>query len=155
MSPISPSLEIDPGAAMYIVNITRSHPHYTQLLAHTVWEFQYGSQPGKIGAAEVDNAVERILDREETTFTNLWDNLTLQQKRLLLSLSLKKDSDKIFSADYIRRYNLSSIGTLQRGIKSLINKGVIDKEGESVEIDDVFLKLWLNKRMSYSIRQNF
>jgi hypothetical protein len=149
------ALEIDPDTAMYIVNITRSHPHYTQLLAHTIWESQYGSKPGKISPAEVDNAVERILDREETAFTNLWDNLTLQQKRLLLSLSLKKDSDKIFSADHIRRYNLSSIGTVQRGIKSLLNKGIIDKEGENVEIDDIFLKLWLNKRMSYSVRQNF
>jgi hypothetical protein len=149
------ALEIDPDTAMYIVNITRSHPHYTQLLAHTLWESQYDSRPAKIGPAEVDNAVERILDREETAFTNLWDNLTLQQKRLLLSLSLKKDADKIFSADHIRRYNLSSIGTVQRGIKSLLNKGIIDKEGENVEIDDVFLKLWLNKRMSYSVRQNF
>lgn len=149
------ALEIDPDTAMYIVNITRSHPHYTQLLAHTLWESQYDSRPAKIGPAEVDDAVERILDREETAFTNLWDNLTLQQKRLLLSLSLKNAPDKIFSADHIRRYNLSSIGTVQRGIKSLLNKGIIDKEGENVEIDDVFLKLWLNKRMSYSIRQNF
>ena len=81
--------------------------------------------------------------------------MTLNQKKLLLSLSLKKDSDKIFSAEYIKQFNLSSTGTVQRGIKSLLNKGIIDKNGEKVEINDVFLKLWLIKRMSYSIKQNF
>ncbi|MCU0289058.1 MAG: ATP-binding protein [Acidobacteria bacterium] len=149
------AMEIDADTAMYIVNITRSHPHYTQLLAHTIWESRCGGNAGEINTADVDHAVVRILDREETAFTNLWDNLTLQQKRLLLSLSLKKDTDKLFSADHIRRFNLSSIGTVQRGIKSLLNKGIIDKEGDNIEIDDVFFKLWLSKRMSYSVKQNF
>jgi hypothetical protein len=27
--------------------------------------------------------------------------------------------------------------------------------GEKIEINDVFLKLWLIKKMSYSIKQNF
>jgi hypothetical protein len=34
-------------------------------------------------------------------------------------------------------------------------QGIIDKNGEKVEINDAFLKLWLIKKMSYSIRQNF
>ena len=99
--------------------------------------------------------MDRILEREEAAFTNLWDNLTLQQRKLLLSLSLKKDSDKIFSAEFIKQFNLSSTGTVQRGIKSLLNKGIVDKNGEKIGINDVFLKLWLIKKMSYSIRQNF
>ncbi|NIM14466.1 MAG: hypothetical protein GTO45_20805 [Candidatus Aminicenantes bacterium] len=45
--------------------------------------------------------------------------------------------------------------SIQRGIKSLLNKGIIDKNGEKIGINDVFLKLWLIKKMSYSIRQNF
>jgi len=56
---------------------------------------------------------------------------------------------------FIKQFNLSSAGTVQRGIKSLLNKGIIDKNGESIEINDVFLKLWLIKKMSYSIKQNF
>jgi AAA+ ATPase superfamily predicted ATPase len=147
------NLAIDEATAEYIVNSAETHPHYTQLLAHMVWE--YASAPGPIGIEQVDQAVDRILEREETAFSNLWDNLTLQQRKLLLSLSLKKGSDKIFSAEYIKQFNLSSVGTVQRGIKSLLNKGIIDKNGESIEINDVFLKLWLIKKMSYSIKQNF
>jgi predicted AAA+ superfamily ATPase len=150
---IKTSMSIDEVTAEYIVNTAGAHPHYTQLLAHMVWESV--SRHREIRIEEVDKAVERILEREEAVFTNLWDNLTLQQKKLLLALSLKKDSDKIFSAEFIQQFNLSSTGTVQRGIKSLLNKGIIDKNGEKIGINDVFLKLWLIKKMSYSIRQNF
>ncbi|MGD2090912.1 MAG: ATP-binding protein [Candidatus Aminicenantes bacterium] len=150
---IKSNMSIDKVTAEYIVNTAAAHPHYTQLLAHMIWEF--ASAPGKVGLEHVDKAVDRILEREEAAFTNLWDNLTLNQKKLLLSLSLKKDRDKIFSAEYIKQFNLSSTGTVQRGIKSLLNKGIIDKNGENIEINDIFLKLWLIKKMSYSIRQNF
>lgn len=143
---------IDDADAMYLVNIAESHPYYTQFLAHTVWE--YVEESGSVDRRQVDAAVNRILEREEAAFTNLWDNLTLKQKRLLLALSLKTDEEKVFSTGFLKRFNLNSSGTVQRGIKSLLDKGAIDKEGDSIIINDVFLKLWLVKRMSYSIKQN-
>ena len=139
--------QIEDNAAMYIVNKAEAHPYYTQLLAHTIWES--GEVPEVVGIEQVDAALNRILEREEAAFTNLWDNLTLKQKRLLLALALKKDEDKVFSADFLNSYNLTSSGTVQRGIKSLITKGIIDKEGDSIQVNDVFLKLWLNKRMNF------
>ena len=149
---IKSNREIDDSVAIYIVNTAEAHPYYTQLLAHTVWES--GEVSEAIGIKQVDAAVNRIMERETAAFTNLWENLTLKQKRLLLALSLKKDDDKIFSPGFLNKYNLNSPGTVQRGLKSLINKGIIDKEGDFIAITDVFLKPWLNKRMSYSIRQN-
>jgi hypothetical protein len=150
---IKSNISMDEATAEYIVEAAGAHPHYTQLLAHMIWEYAPGA--GEIGPEHVDKAVDRILEREEAAFTNLWDNLTLQQKKLLLSLSLKKDTDKVFSAEFIKQFNLNSTGTVQRGIKSLLNKGIIDRNGENIEINDVFLKLWLIKKMSFSIRQNF
>lgn len=44
---------------------------------------------------------------------------------------------------------------VKKSAAKIFATALIDKEGENVEIDDVFLKLWLNKRMSYSVRQNF
>ncbi len=62
----------------------------------------------KSGLEEVDASVNPILEREEATFVNLWDNLTLKQKRLLPALVLKSDDDIIFSADFYTRFNLHS-----------------------------------------------
>ncbi len=137
---------IDDETAVYIVEKAENHPYYTQMLAHTAWEFVNESEG--IGIPRVDAAVDTILNREEAAFTNLWDGLTLKQKRLLLALALKKKKDKIYSSGFLKKHRLDSSGTVQRGISSLLNKGVIDKEGDKVEINDIFLKFWLQKRMA-------
>ena len=96
----------------------------------------------------ISSSIGSILDQEEAAFGNLWDSLTLKQRRLLLALSLKKEGEKIYSVDFIDKYNLGSGSTVQRGIKSLINKNIIDKEGDKFLINDIFLKRWLRTRMN-------
>jgi AAA+ ATPase superfamily predicted ATPase len=141
--------KIDSSTSMFIVETAEAHPYYTQMLAHTVWEIVEDSETAVSEKVEV--AVEKILGREAAAFTNLWDNLTLKQKRLLLAIAQKKKEDKIFSSEFLDTYGLNSPSTVQRGLKSLLDKGVIDKEGESIEINDIFLKTWLIKRVSSSI----
>lgn len=137
--------KIAPETSLYIVDTAESHPYYTQMLAHTVWEITADSL--EVGKEHVDAAVEKILGREAAAFTNLWDNLTLKQKRLLLALALKKEEEKIFSTEFLDTHGLGSSSTVQRGIKSLLSKGIIDREEESIEINDIFLKSWLIRRM--------
>ncbi|MCP5045636.1 MAG: ATP-binding protein [bacterium] len=137
---------IEEEAAILIPETAESHPYYTQMLAHTIWEFQEKSSV--ITIAHVKAAIKKILDREQAAFTNLWDNLTLKQKRLLLALAIKKPGDKLFSSEFLGTHGLNSSGTVQRGIKSLIHKGIIDKENEKIEVSDIFLKLWLIKRVA-------
>ncbi len=137
---------ISDSSALYIVQAAESHPYYTQMLAHTIWEYTTAGQ--EITVTHVQSAVEKILEREQAAFSNLWDNLTLKQKKLLLALALKKPDDQVYSAPFLEKYGLNSAGTVQRGIVSLLNKGIIDKEGETLEINDIFLKLWLIKRIA-------
>jgi AAA+ ATPase superfamily predicted ATPase len=137
--------EITPETSMYIIDKAEAHPYYTQMLAHTVWEITENSE--EIGNRHIDTAVEKILGREAAAFTNLWDNLTLKQKRLLLALALKKEDEQVFSTQFLDAHGLGSPSTVQRGVKSLISKGIIDREGETIEINDIFLKTWLVKRM--------
>jgi DNA-binding transcriptional ArsR family regulator len=141
--------QIDPGSSMYIVETAEAHPYYTQMLAHTVWELVEDSET--VDSETVEAAVEKILGREAAAFTNLWDNLTLKQKRLLLAIAQKKKGDKIFSTEFLDTYGLNSPSTVQRGLKSLLDKGIIDKEGDSIGVNDIFLKTWLVKRVSSSI----
>jgi AAA+ ATPase superfamily predicted ATPase len=129
-----------------IVDAAESHPYYAQMLAHMVWELAREKKYASVEHVRV--AIDKILEQEEAAFSNLWDSLTLKQRRLLLALCLKKEEEKIFSVEFIDKYNLGSGSTVQRGIKSLINKSIIDKEGDKFLINDIFLKLWLRTRMN-------
>jgi AAA+ ATPase superfamily predicted ATPase len=143
---IKSGIRLEIGVPDDIVQATESHPYYTQMLAHMVWEL---TREKKYACLEdVRTSIDSILDQEEAAFSNLWDSLTLKQRRLLLALSLKKEDEKIYSVDFIDKYNLGSGSTVQRGIKSLINKNIIDKEGDKFLINDIFLKRWLRTRMN-------
>ena len=60
---------------------------------------------------------------------------------------MKKENEKVSSTQFLDTHDLGSSSTVQRGIKSLIAKGIIDREEESIEINDIFLKTWLVRRM--------
>lgn len=137
---------LEKGVAAAIVNKAESHPYYTQMLAHVVWQLTGTSRAANL--QDVDIALEKIMEREKAAFNTLWDSLTLKQRRLLLAICLKKDEDKLFSTDFISRHGLGSGSTVQRGIKSLIEKSIIDKEYDRLVVNDVFLKHWLLTRMN-------
>jgi hypothetical protein len=137
-------VKVDRQTAAYIVETAESHPYYTQMLAHVVWGDRV--EAGSAAARDVDAALEKIMEREDAAFNNLWDNLTVKQRRLLVALCLKKEDEKIYSVDFIKKYHLGSGGTVQRGITSLLHKGIIDKQGETILTNDIFLKLWVRKK---------
>jgi hypothetical protein len=143
---IKSGFQVEKEVPEKIVNSAESHPYYAQMLAHMVWELGRGKK--YVSAEHVRIGIEKILEQEEAAFSNLWDSLTLKQRRLLLALCLKREEKKIFSVDFIEKYNLGSGSTVQRGINSLINKSIIDKEDDRYLINDIFLKLWLKTRMN-------
>jgi AAA+ ATPase superfamily predicted ATPase len=143
---IKSGIQLEKGVPDKIVDAAESHPYYTQMLAHMVWELT--REKKYAGLEDVRTGIGSILDQEEAAFGNLWDSLTLKQRRLLLALCLKKEGEKIFSVDFIDKYKLGSGSTVQRGIKSLISKNIIDKEGDKFLINDIFLKRWLRTRMN-------
>ena len=143
---IKSGIQPEDGVSDDIVEAAASHPYYTQMLAHMVWEL--ARERKHVFPEDVRSGIGSILEQEEAAFSNLWDSLTLKQRRLLLALSFKKEDEKIYSIDFIDKYSLGSGSTVQRGLKSLINKSIIDKEGDIFLINDIFLKHWLRTRMS-------
>ena len=62
-----------------------------------------------------------------------------------IRLSKILPEDKLFSHEFLKNHNLGSASSLQRTLLSLIEKDLIDKEGDSYSIMDVFFKRWLAK----------
>jgi len=143
---VKSGIQLEKGIPEAIVDMAESHPYYTQMLSHVVWQLTWDNRTAS--PKHVRTGISKILDREEAAFNNLWDNLTLKQRRLLMAICLKGEEEKIYSVEFIDGHNLGSGSTVQRGIKSLITKGIIDKEGEKIIINDIFLKRWLRTRMN-------
>lgn len=86
-----------------------------------------------------------LLKRESSTYEAIWDLLTVKQKQVLMALANILPEEKIFSSEFLQKHNLGSASTLQRTLRSLIEKDLIDKEGGVYSIIDVFFKKWLSQ----------
>lgn len=135
------SRKIDDDVAKYAIDICESHPYHVQFLCHIVWN---KTAKGKsIQKEDVDKAVQTLIERETASYTNTWDMLTITQKKMLVALAQKKEDDKILSADFLTRYELGYASSAKAALKSLMNKDIVDKEGDDYSIIDVMFRKWI------------
>ena len=129
------------GLAEKIIETCEYHPYYIQYLCHIIWEKAIGKESVKEEIFAESLAL--LLSRESSTYETTWDLLTVKQKQVLSALAKALPDEKIFSSIFLERYNLGSASSVQRTLRSLIDKDLVDKEGESYTIIDVFFKRWL------------
>ena len=127
-----------------VLKITDNIPYYVQYLASELWEISFESDM-QINLDILEQAVDRILDNQSDYYFMIYDNLTVYQRNLLLSLT--KENEKVFSKGYSQKYNLSSISSIQRAISSLIQNGIIEKVENKYKFTDPFFQRYLNLRM--------
>jgi AAA+ ATPase superfamily predicted ATPase len=133
---------IDEDTSKYLISLAGDIPHYIQLLASEIWQYMVNNQK-VVTNAIIDECSERVLALKYDYYLELYENRSQNQKQLLKALTYERKN--IFSADYIKKYRLSAVSTLQRSVKELINKGIIDKKGDEYFFADPFFQLFVSK----------
>jgi hypothetical protein len=119
------------------------HPYYTQLLCHIFWD-ECLDKKG-ITEKDVDQGLEKMLERERQVYQTILDDLTQTQKNLLIALSSEPKA-QIFSSQFLTRFHLGSASSVQRAFQGLIEKDLLDRENDHLVFQDPFFALWLQKR---------
>ena len=119
------------------------HPYYTQLLCHILWDECLDKK--EITEKDVDQALEKMLERERQVYQTILDDLTQTQKNLLIALSSEPKA-QIFSSQFLSRFHLGSASSVQRAFQGLIEKDLLDRENDHFVFQDPFFSLWLQKK---------
>lgn len=127
--------------AKKIVAACECHPYYLQYLCHIIWERIMDKEDVK--AKHFSESLNLLLLRESPTYEATWNLLTMKQKQVLLALAKAAPDEKLFSSTFLEEHNLGSASSLQRTLRSLIDKDLVDREKEFYTIIDVFFKKWL------------
>ncbi|MEW6041698.1 MAG: ATP-binding protein [Elusimicrobiota bacterium] len=135
----STGINISKEIAEKITDIAECHPYYVQHLGSSVWKLAQDKQPDE---KIVDEALHLTLMEEKGAYINIWDELTLNQKKVLKMFVESKYEDRIYSLDKLQRFGLTT-SVVQKTIKSLLSKELIDKSNGIYEINDVFFRQWL------------
>jgi hypothetical protein len=139
----STGLAITDDAIAHLLDITAGHPHDTQKLGYFAWSLAE-SQHAPASVDTVEQAYATAITTDTARYTEVWDGLTTNQRRLLEAIGQARPTDEVLSEDFRRRYRLGAYATAERALESLVERGFVEREGRSrVVVPDVFLHQWL------------
>ncbi len=136
-------IKVSQAVISVIAETGAGHPYYTQLLGHILWD--ECCEKEQILAKDVEEGLEKMLNREGEVYESILDNLTRKQKSLLVALSMEPEA-QVFSSEFLSLFHLGSASSIQRAFQSLIEKDLLDRENDRFVFHDPFFALWLQKR---------
>ncbi len=127
-----------------LLDITSGHPYYTQLLCSSLWGI---CEPeSKISDDMLEQALNILLERENSTYHILWDSLPEQSKRMIRAIALENPLKSPYSGEILRSYGFTSPSSAGRAIEYLISHDLITKSRDGgYIIIDRFLGMWCRK----------
>ncbi len=130
--------------AQQIVETAACHPYHTEKLAYFCFENQHSRAEYDSDAEFVCAVIENVLEREESVYRNYLSLLSAGQRDVLIACA--SFTGKIPSNDMVREYRLSSRTYLDKTLRLLSQKGLVDQVDESYRVLDIFFKQWLIKK---------
>jgi len=86
--PVLPGgMEYDPLAIERIYQVASGHPYFTQVVCHEMVAYHNETQRSYMTVTDVENALERILERGEAHFKYIWAESGTAQRLVLLALA--------------------------------------------------------------------
>ncbi len=121
---------------------TEGHPYYTQHLAHDLWEISPAGTP--VTEVTLKAAEDLLLSRLAYTYTVLWESLTTNQQVILRGLAAEPPPARPFAAAFLHQHRLAG-SSAHRAVEGLLERDLIDREGDGYILSDRFLRLWLRR----------
>ena len=136
---------ISQSRAAAVCRLTEGHPFYTQHLCHNLWEI---CDPGAgVTDDTIDAAISMLLDRENYAYTVVWESLTQNQRRFLKAVACHGPCPRPYGGEFLGLAGLRSPSSAQRAADALIERDLLDMDGNALVIVDRFLRLWVRRRL--------
>ena len=116
---------------------------YVQFIMNEL--YQIVPQNGAVNDEIYDKALNILLDKQSFVYTNMFSDMTLRQKEVLMAMAMDEGGSEVMSSNFIDTYNLKSSSSVQSSLKGLITKKIVTKENGSYVISDRLFKLWLRR----------
>jgi len=137
---------IEPDAINDLLELTKIHTYYTQLLCHRVFSLKHKV----INASIVHKELNHILVENEGIYFQYRNLLTNAQWRLLKAIAIEEEVEQPYSHQFLSKHRLGTSAMVKRSMESLINKEMIYRnisvDKPYFEVYDKFLMRWLQRR---------
>ena len=125
-----------------VLDSTECHPYYFQMLCNVLWEICMDSRV--VTEADIHRALDILISRESSVYIAMWEELTIKQKNLMVALA-KEESPEVFSKKFLETYGLGPSSSIQKALKKLLKRELIQQENGSYIVYDLFFKKWIRR----------
>ena len=125
-----------------VLDSTECHPYYFQMLCNVLWELCMDSRV--ITEADIGKALDILISRESSVYIAMWEELTIKQKNLMVALA-KEESPEVFGKKFLETYGLGPSSSIQKALKKLLKRELIQQENGSYIVYDLFFKKWIRR----------
>ena len=146
------NVDYDPLAIERIIAVTAGHPYFAQLLLHEMMVYQNEMEASYLTTVDVDQVIERIVQRGGGHFRFIWAESTEEEKLVLQAVAALSSGGEAMAVKEIRQF-LSERGHAaqdrwQKALDSLTDRDILlgqngKKPQYRFRID--LLRLWVDQ----------
>lgn len=135
--------QIIPEAIQYVYEKFEGTTWYIQKICNELYAM---AEPGLVcEIKDVDIAINNAVNEKDDTYQDLMARLSAKQKTLLLALAHSGKNIQPTSAEFIKKYHLTSASAVQRSMSALMDKDIVTNSNGQYYIYDYLLYYWLNQ----------
>lgn len=139
--------ELPEGVFHYLYQKVDGQTWYIQAVLNRI----YGNQTDQISEADIDTAIQELIDEEEVAFENYYSSLTANQAALLVAIAKEQGVKAPMAQAFISKYGLPALSSIKTALESLSDSQfVYQYQGEYI-VYDRFFGMWLRERIELII----
>lgn len=134
--------ELDREAVHDLYDLVQGYTYYLQQALHASFSLLPSGQT--CDKTCIFNCIDDTLTAHTDYFQELLSALTPNQRALLLAIAREGRATNIASSDFVNRYGLGSVSSVQSAARSLLKRQLITRNpGKEFYLDDKYMELWL------------
>lgn len=128
---------VEPHVVRRVVERCDHHPMYVQQFLFHLWPLNNPT------TEDVEAVETEILRRNHNGYLNLWDNLTLNQKKAL-KLVAATGGRRLYGAERLTQAGFTAGSQLKRALDALTTRDILEKN-DAYRIHDVLFARWVQR----------
>ncbi len=146
------NLEYDPLAEERIIKVTAGHPYFAQLVLHEMVVLHNETQRSYMTVMDVDNGLERIVERGEAHFKFIWSESSEEERLVLQAMAeLLVGADAVNVNDmrtFLAERNYHSLDDWQQALLDLEGRDILKRPSVKspmyrFKVD--LIRLWIDR----------
>jgi hypothetical protein len=125
----------------YLYHQFDGHTWYLQAVLNRLYEYRKDVK----NPMNIYHAIQELLDESTFLYQEMLNAFSSVQINLLKAIAKEKMVEKIHAGDFVSKYNLKNVSSVNRALNSLINMETIYKSENGYMVYDRFLGMWLHR----------